>query len=78
MAFDVSKHELVPKHSKLSSAEKEKLLTKYNITLQELPKMLKADPAIENLSVKAGDVVKIERISKTAGTAIYYRGVIEG
>lgn len=78
MAFDVSKHILVPKHSKLSDSEKNKLLEKYNINVLELPKILKEDPAIAKLDVKVGDVIKIERKSKTAGTSDYYRVVIEG
>tara|TARA_Y100000310_G_scaffold46298_1_gene43006 strand:+ start:144 stop:392 length:249 start_codon:yes stop_codon:yes gene_type:complete len=72
----ISKHALVPKHSKLSDKEKKELLEKYNITLNELPRILKDDPAINSLSVKSGDIVKITRSSKTAGTALFYRGVV--
>ena len=67
---------LIPKHAKLSEKEKAELLEKYNITLKELPKILKDDPAIAHLDVKNGDVVKITRRSPTAGEAIFYRGVI--
>jgi len=76
MGFDVTKHVLVPKHTKLSEKEKEALFAKYNITFRELPKILKNDPAIAHLNPKPGDVIKIERKSKTAGKAIYYRGVV--
>jgi DNA-directed RNA polymerase subunit H len=51
-------------------------LEKYHITLKELPKISKKDPAIGHLNVKEGDVVKVVRESPTAGEAIFYRGVI--
>ena len=50
----------------------------YNIDLTALPKILSEDPALEKLSVKEGDVIKIERESETAGVSVYYRIVIEG
>ncbi len=74
--FDITKHILVPKHTLLTDKEKEKLLNKYIITIKELPKIMLTDPAIRHLKVKIGDVIKIERISPTAGKAIFYRGVI--
>jgi len=74
MAFEVSKHQLVPKHSKVSDSEK-KNLEKTGMDWKALPKILKNDPAISKLDLKSGEMVKIERKSKTAGTAIYYRAV---
>jgi DNA-directed RNA polymerase subunit H len=44
--------------------------------LKELPKIKKDDPAILNLTVKEGDVIKIIRQSPTAGEVEFYRGVI--
>jgi DNA-directed RNA polymerase subunit H (RpoH/RPB5) len=78
MTFDVTKHELVPKHAKLGDKEKEAVLSEYNITIKELPKMFATDPALEKLNVKPGDVIKIERSSRTAGNTVYYRVVMEG
>ncbi len=75
MTFDVTKHFLVPKHQKLSEAEAKKVLERYAVDLQSLPKILKDDPVIAKLSVKGGDIIKIERSSKTAGTSVYYRVV---
>ena len=69
-------HVLIPKHTKISDKEKEEIFKKYNITIRELPKMFKTDPAIAHLNVKENDVVKIERSSPTAGESIFYRGVI--
>lgn len=70
-----TKHILVPKHMKLSEKEKEELFKRYNITLKELPQILKEDPAIANLDLKPGDVIKIIRKSQTSGESIFYRGV---
>jgi len=76
--FDVTKHILVPKHSKLSERDLKELMDKYNLSLKELPKILVSDPAIEDLSVKEGDVVKISRNSPTAGAIVFYRRVVKG
>ena len=73
--FDPTKHELVPKHGVLSEKEKKQLVEKYSIGLKEVPKILVKDPAIQNLKVKEGDIIKITRISPTAGEAVYYRRV---
>ena len=74
--YDIRKHIFVPDHTKLNDKEKKELLEKYHISMKELPKIAKKDPAIEHLNVKEGDVIKIIRTSKTAGEAIFYRGVI--
>ncbi len=73
--FKIDKHILIPKHAKLSEKEKEKLLEKYNISLKEVPRILKTDQAIESLGGKPGDIIKITRKSSTAGEAIFYRVV---
>jgi DNA-directed RNA polymerase subunit H len=75
-SFDVKTHNLVPKHTKLSQKEKKDLFTKLNITLRELPKISKNDPAIQDLDVQIGDVIRITRPSATAGHAVFYRGVV--
>ncbi|MCX6710050.1 MAG: DNA-directed RNA polymerase subunit H [Candidatus Woesearchaeota archaeon] len=68
-------HNLVPEHIKLSESEKQEILKKYNITENELPKILKSDAAIAHLDVKDSDVIKILRKSPTAGESIFYRVV---
>jgi DNA-directed RNA polymerase subunit H len=78
MALSVSKHMLVPEHKKLTKEEKEALLSMYNITTKELPRILKDDPALAGLAVDSGDVIKITRESPTAGKSVYYRVVIRG
>jgi DNA-directed RNA polymerase subunit H len=74
--LSVSKHILVPPHTKLNESEKKALLEKYKISLSELPRISIKDPAIESLKVKPGDVIKIIRKSPTAGTTVFYRSVI--
>lgn len=71
----VGKHALVPKHTKCSEKEKKELFEKYKITLRELPRISKNDPAIQHLDANVGDAIKIARNSKTAGKTVFYRGV---
>ncbi len=75
---DTSKivHSFVPIHEKLSEKEIKELFEYHNITIKELPKILKKDPAIRHLDVKENDVIKITRNSATAGESVFYRGVI--
>jgi DNA-directed RNA polymerase subunit H len=68
-------HKLVPLHEKISKKEVDELFLKHNITFQQLPKILIADPALLELEAKQGDVIRITRESPTAGTTMYYRGV---
>ena len=63
-------HALQPKHTKLSSVEAEKVLTKFNIALAQLPKISKKDPALPD-GCETGDVVKISRADED-----YFRVVI--
>lgn len=74
--FDVTKHELVPKHSKLTEKEHKELFEKYAIDMPNLPRIYKNDPAILDLDVKEGDIVKIVRKSPTAGETVFYRRVV--
>jgi len=74
--IDISSHFLIPEHTILSDKEKQQLLEKLNIEFRDLPKILSKDPALKDLDVKPGDVIKITRKSETAGTTVYYRGVV--
>jgi len=57
----------------LNSDETEKVLTKFNIALSQLPKISQKDSALPE-GCKTGDVVKIERKGDLA--EIYFRVVI--
>ncbi len=74
---DITKHILVPKHTKLSDKEKKEVLESYNVTLDDLPRIRISDPAIKHLHPKVGDMIKVLRKSPTAGESVFYRGVID-
>ena len=69
-------HVLVPKHEKLTEEEKLKLNEKFSIEFTDLPRISIKDPALKDLDVQEGDVIKITRKSQTAGTTHFYRGVV--
>jgi DNA-directed RNA polymerase subunit H len=60
----------------MSEEEVTGLLTRYNISSDQLPKMYHDDPAAKTIEAKPGDVIRIIRISQTAGRAESYRLVI--
>jgi len=74
--FDILQHNLVPKHIKINEEEKKELLRKYNISLNQLPKIQDSDPVAKILGAKADDIIKIIRKSPTMGESVYYRVVI--
>ena len=76
--FNIKKHSFVPEHTKLSDKEKDEFLTKQNIIISQLPMILLNDPAIEQLDVKIGDIIKIKRNSPTNVESIFYRVVVYG
>ncbi|NIM47078.1 MAG: DNA-directed RNA polymerase subunit H [Candidatus Aenigmarchaeota archaeon] len=75
--FDILKHELVPEHVVLSEDEINELLEKYKIKPRNLPKILTTDPVVKALNAKEGNILKIIRMSKTAGISVYYRIVVK-
>ena len=72
------KHFLVPEHVKLSDEEKKNLLQKYNISLRQLPMINIKDPAIKNLSLNVGDVIRIRRSQKNPKEEDFFRVVVDG
>ena len=73
---DVSQHELVPEHTVLTDDEVEDVLEEYEIAPTDLPKIKRKDPALPD-DAEEGDVIEIERDSRTTENAIVYRLVIE-
>jgi len=83
LKFNVLQHKLVPEHRVLSEKEAEEILKALNVTKDQLPKIRLDDPAMKVLQaerrtkrepeVKEGDVVKITRVSETAGVSEAYR-----
>ena len=73
LVVNITEHELVPKHILLTNEEKTNLLKRYRIKESQLPKILVNDPVAKYLGLKRRDVVKIVRVSETAGRYITYR-----
>ncbi len=75
--IDVLRHALVPEHVIMDEKEVAEVLKKYNITIQQLPKVFTNDTVVKALGAKEGQVLRITRKSQTAGTSVYYRLVIK-
>ena len=73
----VPDHVYVPKHEIMNKKDAQKVLDEFNCKPTELPLIFITDPAILELGVKPGDMIKITRKSGTAGESIYYRYVVE-
>ena len=74
--IEITKHESVPQHVRLTEEQTEDFLKKFNISKKQLPRILKEDPVVEKLDAKKGDVIKIFRKSPTIGKSEFYRVVI--
>ena len=73
----ITNHVLVPDHIILADKEKNDLKKKYDIELNQLPKILTSDPVAISIGAESGQVVKIIRKSHTAKESIAYRLVVE-
>ncbi|MFH0737859.1 MAG: DNA-directed RNA polymerase subunit RpoH/Rpb5 C-terminal domain-containing protein [Candidatus Micrarchaeota archaeon] len=73
---DVLSHFLVSDMKILSGGERSKLLAKFGISDEQLPRMCFKDPAVFALKAAVGDIVKIERDDGT-GKYTTYRVVVE-
>ena len=74
--YDVTKHMLVPKHAKASEKEVKDLLARYNISLSQLPRIVKSDPGLNHLDIAVDDIIKITRPSPVTGESVFYRRVV--
>lgn len=77
ITFNVFTHKLVPKHIILTKGEVEELLKKYRIKPFQMPKIKETEPVAMMLGAKPGDILKVKRMSPTAGEANHYRYVVE-
>ena len=73
MIFNITHHQMVPKHSLLSSEEEKEILEKYNTTKNKLPKILRSDPIVRYYGMKQDQICKIIRKSPEVGESVYYR-----
>jgi DNA-directed RNA polymerase subunit H len=75
--FNVLQHVMVPDHEIMSEEEVSNLLSTYQITHEQLPKIYHDDPSVKTIDAKIGNVVRIVRVSQTAGRAESYRLVVK-
>lgn len=74
LLFNPTKHQLVPKHIKLSNDEVTELMEKYMIKGKaQMPYILHNDTIAKWLGLKQGDIVKIQRFNENSGVSYYYR-----
>lgn len=71
--MEIPKHASVPRHVICDEAEIKYITEKYCFQKENLPQILSSDPPCVWLDVRRGMVVKIYRISETAGSSIAYR-----
>jgi DNA-directed RNA polymerase subunit H len=81
LRFNVLEHELVPEHRLVSEEEAERILKAMHLTRDQLPKIRRSDPVVQVLEriegpIEEGRMVKVIRVSNTAGVSEAYRLVI--
>ncbi|MGY5879571.1 MAG: DNA-directed RNA polymerase subunit H [Candidatus Thorarchaeota archaeon] len=76
-SFDLFEHNLVPPHIIAEQSEVDLVLGHYKIKKTQLPRIYVRDPAAKVLGARAGQVIRIERDSDTAGKVFYYRLVVD-
>lgn len=74
-------HQLVPEHRLVPAEEAERVLNGLKITKDQLPKIHRSDPVIQVLEriegpIDEGRIIRVTRISGTAGVSEAYRLVI--
>jgi DNA-directed RNA polymerase subunit H (RpoH/RPB5) len=74
LLYNPSKHELVPKHEKLSDEEAKRCMEQYMLKSKaQFPIIHRADVMAKWLGLRHGDVVKITRYNETSGEYFYFR-----
>ena len=74
LQFNILKHTMVPKHTILSNEEATEMKKKYNILdNKQIPDISYFSPISIVLGIRPGDIVKIERSSRTAISTDFYR-----
>lgn len=75
LMYNVSKNDLVPKHEVISDPEAiAEVMRMYDIKQKtQLPVILRTDPMARYLDIKPGELVRITRVSASAGESLAYR-----
>ena len=75
--LEIMNHNLVPLHEIVSEKEQKEIMKKYNVTPDQLPKILNTDPVSIFIGAQPGQIIKVTRESRTAKEAVAYRLVVE-
>jgi DNA-directed RNA polymerase subunit H (RpoH/RPB5) len=77
LQFNITQHELVPEHTKLTEEEYIKIVQNYNIVSKvQLPTLLKTDTISQYYNYKTGDIIKITNTGTSQNSGyIFYRCV---
>ena len=74
LQYNVLSHTLVPKHNILDTEKITEIKNRYNITdNSQFPEISRFDPVAKAIGASPGDIIHIERKSKTAIISDYYR-----
>lgn len=76
LAVNITKHELVPRHTPLEPEEVKAVLQAHALEVSQLPRLLTTDPVAAYYGLERGQVVRIERKSESAGVYVTYRQVV--
>ena len=75
--FNITKHQFVPKHTILSNDEAIEVLLKYNVKINNLPKINREDPVVKFIGGRPNQLIKIESFNPTTGLSLTYRLVVK-
>ncbi|KAF9593929.1 hypothetical protein IFM89_026172 [Coptis chinensis] len=75
LLVNIMKHFLMPKHELLNLEEKEKLLKKYSVGENQIPRMLETDAVARYYGLEKGQVVKVTSDDDVAESHATYRCV---
>jgi DNA-directed RNA polymerase subunit H len=73
LQFNILKHSLVPPHRIMSHEEVEEIKRRFNLKLEELPRISRFEPVAQAICIKPGQVCEIARSSRNAIVSMYYR-----
>jgi DNA-directed RNA polymerase subunit H (RpoH/RPB5) len=74
LQYNIMNHQLVPPHTVLTAEEAQEVKRKYNILdNSQLPDISRFSPVSQVIGIRPGDICKIQRPSKTAIRADFYR-----
>ena len=71
--MEIPTHTMVPQHEILDESERKKFEDKYHVSMSRMSVILPTDSMVVWLGARIGDVIKIVRLSETAGKEIAYR-----